>query len=191
MSSRIQNVHPKEYKGVKYKSTLEAETAEALDNMGLPIRYEERRITILEGFRCPYQKDKVRDVTYKPDFLIGDIIIECKGFETPEWMLKKKLIFKYLMEHEPEAIFYQIKDSRRELLKALDPHWSYLGYAIQVTSKKRKKKEEPFTKFYDSVAEALFDLKIKNRSLGSIMRSLTGKTEYVFGYKWELKKLKL
>ena len=191
MSERIQNVHPKEYKGVMYKSTLEAETAEALDCMGLPIRYEERRLTVLEGFRCPFQKDKVRAVYYKPDFTLGNIIIECKGFETPEYLLKKKLIFKYLMEHEPEAIFYQIKDSRRELLKALDPHWSYLGYAIQVTSKKRQKKEEPFTKFYDSVAEALFDLKIKNRSLGSIMRSLTGKTEYVFGYKWELKKLKL
>ena len=37
MSERIQNVHEKWYKGIKYKSTLEAEAAEALDKMGLPI----------------------------------------------------------------------------------------------------------------------------------------------------------
>ena len=78
MSERIQNVQPKEYKGVMYKSTLEAETAEALDCMGLPIRYEERRLTVLEGFRCSFQKDKVRAVYYKPDFTLGNIIIECK-----------------------------------------------------------------------------------------------------------------
>ena len=76
MSERIQNVQPKEYKGVMYKSTLEAETAEALDCMGLPIRYEERRLTVLEGFRCPFQKNKVKAVYYKPDFTLGNIIIE-------------------------------------------------------------------------------------------------------------------
>ena len=63
MSERIQNVHEKWYKGIKYKSTLEAETAEALDKMGLPIRYEERRLTLIEGFRCLYQKDKVKNTT--------------------------------------------------------------------------------------------------------------------------------
>lgn len=191
MSERIQNVHPKEYKGVMYKSTLEAETAEALDCMGLPIRYEERRLTVLEGFRCPFQKDKVRAVYYKPDFTLGNIIIECKGFETPEYLLKKKLIFKYLMENEPGTCFFQIHDTRKDLLKALDHQWQYLGYAIRVTSKKRKKNEAPFTKLYDSVDEALADLKIKSRALGSIMRSLTGKTEYVFGYNWKLEKLSI
>ena len=191
MSERIQNVQPKEYKGVMYKSTLEAETAEALDCMGLPIRYEERRLTVLEGFRCPFQKDKVRAVYYKPDFMVGDIILECKGFETPEYLLKKKLIFKYLIDNEPNLVFHQIHDTRKDLLKALDPHWPYLGYAVRVTSKKKKKKEQPFTKLYDSVAQALDDLNIRTRALGSIMRSLTGKTEYVFGYSWKLEKLRI
>lgn len=191
MSERIQNVQPKEYKGVMYKSTLEAETAEALDCMGLPIRYEERRLTVFEGFRCPFQKDKVRAIYYKPDFMVGDIILECKGFETPEYLLKKKLIFKYLMDNEPNLVFHQIHDTKKDLLKALDSHWSYLGYAIRVTSKKKKKKEQSFTKLYDSVAQALYDLNIRTRALGSIMRSLTGRTEYVFGYSWKLEKLKI
>jgi hypothetical protein len=191
MSERIQNVHEKWYKGIKYKSTLEAETAEALDKMGLPIRYEERRLTLIEGFRCLYQKDKVKAITYKPDFWVGNIIIECKGFETPEWKIKKKLVFKYLMEQEPDVIFYQVHDSRKELLKALDNHWAELGCAIHVTSKRDKKNGEYVSKLYDSVKEALADLGMPNKSLGMIMRSLTGKTEYVFGYKWQVKKLKI
>ena len=191
MSERIQNVHEKWYKGIKYKSTLEAETAEALDKMGLPIRYEERRLTLIEGFRCSYQKDKVKAITYKPDFWVGNIIIECKGFETPEWKIKKKLVFKYLIEQEPDVIFYQVHDSRKELLKALDNHWTELGCAIHVTSKRDKKNGECVSKLYDSVKEALEDLGIPNKSLGMIMRSLTGKTEYVFGYKWQVKKLKI
>ena len=191
MNTRIQNVHPKEYKGVQYKSTLEAETAEALDCMGLPIRYEERRFTVLEGFRCPFQKDKVRAIYYTPDFWVGNIILECKGFETPEWLQKRKLVFKYLVENEPDLLFYQIHDSRKALLKALDPHWSMLGCAIRVTSKRKKKKEEGFSKLYDSVEEALADLNLKGKSLGAIMRSLTGKTEYVFGYNWKLEKINI
>ena len=191
MAERIQNVHEKWYKGVKYKSTLEADTAEALDKMGLPIRYEERVLTVFEGFRCSYQKEKVRDITYKPDFWVGDIILECKGFETPEWKLKKKLVFKYLKENEPNIIFYQIHDARKQLIQALDPHWNYLGYAIRVTSNRKKKNAQEFSKLYDSVKEAMAALKIKSRAIGSIVRSLTGKTEYVFGYSWKLEKLKI
>ena len=141
---RIQGVTEKVYNGVKYRSTLEANTAEILDLLGLPFEYEKRRITLLEGFRCPFQKDKVRAITYTPDFIIGPIMLECKGFETPEWKNKKKYIFKYLMEYEPATIFYEIKNCGRQLLQALDNHWTYLGYAIEVTPKpaikKRRKK---------------------------------------------------
>ena len=174
-----------------YKSTLEAETAEALDCMGLPIRYEERRLTVFEGFRCPFQKDKVIAVYYKPDFWVGDIILECKGFETPEWKIKKKLIFKWLMENEPDTIFHQIHDARKELLKALDPHWSYLGYAIKVTSKKEKNNKPVFTGIYESAEQAMAHLNLRGKALGPIVRSLTGKKDYVYGYNWKLEKLNI
>ena len=191
MAERIQNVHEKWYKGVKYKSTLEADTAEALDKMGLPIRYEERVLTVFEGFRCSYQKEKVRDITYKPDFWVGDIILECKGFETPEWKLKKKLVFKYLKENEPNIIFYQIHDARKQLIQALDPHWNYLGYAIRVTSNKKNSNRRAFTHLYDSVSMAMVNLGLEKKSIGPIVRSLMGIQEYVFGYNWKLEKLKI
>lgn len=191
MSERIQNVHEKWYKGVKYKSTLEADTAEALDKMGLPIRYEERVLTVFEGFRCNYQKDKVRGIEYKPDFWVGDIILECKGFETPEWKLKKKLVFKYLKENEPDILFYQIHDARKQLLQALDPHWNYLGYAIRVTSNKKNNKGRAFIHLYDSVAMAMANLGLEKRTVGPIVRSLMGIQEFVYGYNWKLEKLKI
>lgn len=197
MSERIQNVQPREWNGIKFRSSLEAETAKTLDALGIPYRYEERKIVLQEGFRCAFQKEKVRDLTYTPDFEVGDIMLECKGFETPEWKIKKKLLFKYLMENEPSAIFYQIHDSKKQLLQALDNHWIHLGYAIQVTPKPKGKKAPatkgfPFeSKLYDSIQQAMQELHLGNKPLGSILKSLTGKTEYVFNYNWKLKKINL
>ena len=195
---RIQGVTEKVYNGVKYRSTLEANTAEILDLLGLPFEYEKRRITLLEGFRCPFQKDKVRAITYTPDFIIGPIMLECKGFETPEWKNKKKYIFKYLMEYEPATIFYEIKNCGRQLLQALDNHWTYLGYAIEVTPKptvkKRRKKgktidESPM--LFDSVQQALHDLHLGGEVTNAILQCMIGKKDYKYGYSWKLKKISL
>ena len=188
MSERIQGVQPKEYKGVQYKSTLEAETAETLDKLGLPINYEARKIVLLEGFRCPYQKNKVIGITYKPDFLVGDIMIECKGFETPEWRNKKKYIFKWLMENEPNTPFYQTHNSRKDVLLALDNHWSYLGFAVQVTSKGTPKKPS-ITKLFDSVAAAMEELHLEGKNVGPILRSMMGEKDLAYNYNWKLVKI--
>lgn len=196
MSERIVNVHPKVFKEKAYRSTLEAETAKTLDLLGIPFQYEERKIELIEGFRSPFQKDKVRSVTYTPDFIIGPLMIECKGFETPEWKLKKKLVFKWLQENEPETIFYMVKNTK-QLLQALDNHWSYLGYCIKVTPKPNGKKATvpkgfPLGyKLYDSITQAFDDLKLSNKSITPILRNLTGQREYVYNYKWQLVKINL
>ena len=188
MGERIVNVREQDYAGKHFRSTLEAETAKTLDAMGLPYRYEEKKIILQEGFRSPFQKDKVRALTYTCDFEVGDIMIECKGFETPEWKIKKKLLFKYLLEKEPETIFYQIHDCRKELLKALDPHWQHLGYAVKVTTKGTNRKPAE-SKTFDSVAQAMEELNLKGKNLGPILRGLTGKSPYVYGYSWSLQKI--
>ncbi len=163
--------------------------------MGISYRYEDRKITLQEGFRSPYQKDKVRAITYTPDFEIGSLMLECKGFETPEWKIKKKLLFKYLAENEPETIFYQIKDNKKQLLTVLDPHWQYLGYTFQVTPQPKKKSRVVSDSttaplFFNSLSEAMDELNLKNKPIGAILASLTGKKEYVYGYNWKLKQLK-
>ena len=189
MSERILNVNREaDYGGKHFRSTLEAQTAKALDELGIPYQYEERKIELMEGFKSPFQKDKVRSITYTPDFIIGPIILECKGFETPEWKIKKKLVFKWLQENEPDAIFHQIHDARKSLLQMLDSHFSYLGYAIEVSSKPTKKVSSEI-KVYDSIAEAMEDLKLKGKNIGPILNSLTGKKEWVYNYNWKLIKL--
>lgn len=193
MSERIQNVsHQKvlEYNGKKLRSQLEIKTAETLDALGISYQYEERKIVLQEGFKCPYQKNKVIGITYTPDFIIGPIMLECKGFETPEWKIKKKLLFKWLMENEPDTIFYQIHDAQKSLLEVLDRHLEYLGYCVQVTPKP-KKSHPSASQTYDSVSQAMEELKLKGKTLGPILRSLTGSTVYVYGFKWELKKITL
>lgn len=192
MSERIQGVQPKEYGGRKYRSTLEAETAETLDKMGIPFQYEERKITLQKGFRCPYQKDKVRDLTYTPDFCIGSIMLECKGFETPEWKIKKKLLFKWLMENEPETIFYQVK-SQRQLLEALDNHWEHLGCSVKVTGRPTEIKatDSVHIAFFDSIAQAMEELGLRGKSTTPILRSMTGRRPCAYGYNWSLEKSQL
>lgn len=187
MSERIQNVQPKEYNGIKYRSTLEADTAAVLDKLGIPFDYEKRKITLQEGFRSPFQKDKIRAITYTPDFEIGPIMLECKGFETPEWKLKKKLLLKYLMENEPDTIFYQVHDNRKSLLEALDNHLSYLGYAVQVI--KKQKNAQPI--LFDSISHAMDELHLKGKPIGRIIRSLMSKSVWVYNYNWQLKKIHL
>ena len=192
MSERIQNVDQHEeiaYNGRKFRSKLEVQTAQTLDALGIPYQYEKRKIELLEGFRCPYQKNKVKGITYKPDFIIGPIMLECKGFETPEWKIKKKYVFKWLMENEPDTVFYQIHDAGKSLVEMLDKHWSYLGMAIRVTSKPSKKKPSE-SRMFDSVAQAMDELNI-HCSLGLVLSSLTGKREYILGYKFELVKITL
>lgn len=194
MTERIQNLGDNrclEYKGVKYRSQLEVKTAEVLDALHIPFEYESRKLILQEGFRCPYQKDKVRALTYTPDFIIGPIMLECKGFETPEWKIKKKLLFKYLSENEPDVIFHQIHDAGKHLLEALDSHLTYLGLCIEVSPKPKSRASVSNSVKYDSIKEAMQDLGLKGKPIGAILRSLTGKAQYVYGYSWKLAKIKL
>jgi len=193
MSEHIVGVEPKVYNGRKYRSTLEANTAKTLDEMGLSWEYETKKITLQEGFYCQYQKDKVKAINYIPDFIIGPIMIETKGFETPDWKIKKKLLYKYLKENDPNAIFYMVKNNK-QLLEVLDNHWQYLGYCIEVRPKPKKTKDSvqsDAVTLYDSISQAMEELGLKGKSMASILRSLTGHTEYAYNYNWKLKKIVL
>jgi len=42
------------------------------------------------------KNETVRSISYKADFQIGDIVIDVKGFETKDFIIKKKLfMYKY------------------------------------------------------------------------------------------------
>lgn len=94
------------------------------------------------------------------------------------------------MENEPETIFHQVHNAGKQLLTALDNHWTWLGFAIEVTSKgNRKHPSKTYT--FESVREAMVSLAIGSKPVGSILKGLMGEKEWVYGYKWKLKKIKL
>ena len=189
MSEHIVGVRSKEYNGRKYRSTFEANTAEMLDKIGIPWEYESKTFTVQEGFYCPWENRKILPIKMKPDFIIGPVMLETKGFETPDWLIKKKMLYKYFLENEPDAI-YHVAHSNKEIIEALDLHWSYLGCCVEVTNKPTKKQPAQ-TKKYDSIREALADLGMQGRSMTPIIRSLTGDAEYIYGYSWRIKRIEL
>ena len=85
--------------------------------------------------------------------------------------------------------------NQKQLLEALDNHWAVLGYCIEVTPKPKSfrslRGNSIATKRYDSIRQAMEELHLKGKSVGSILRSLTGKKEFVYDYNWKLVKLKL
>lgn len=187
MSEHIVGVRSTEYNGRKYRSAFEANTAEMLDKIGIPWEYESRTYTVQEGFYCPWENRKILPIKMKPDFIIGPVMLETKGFETPDWLIKKKMLYKYFLENEPDAI-YHVAHNNKEIIEALDLHWSYLGCYVEVTNKPTKKQPAQ-TKKYDSIREALADLGKQGRSMTPIIRSLTGEKSYIYGYSWKIKRI--
>jgi hypothetical protein len=72
----------------------------------------------------------------------------------------------------------------------LDNHLTYLGLAVQVTSKGTKSRPAE-TKLFESINGAMTELNLKGKPKGAILRSLLGKTDYVYGYNWKLIKINL
>lgn len=68
-----------------------------------------------------FQGKKIRAITYLPDFIGNNFIIECKGFKTDTWPLREKLFNYYLFRFEPNIKFYVVHNQKQvdELIKHL------------------------------------------------------------------------
>lgn len=188
MKERIQNVHPKTYNGIKFRSSLEAEVAKTLHQLNIPYSYEKVILTLKNSFS--YYGEIQRKITYKPDFIIGDLMIECKGFETPEWRLKKKYVLDYLLKTK-EYRFYQIKNLK-ELYKVIDDNMEMFSYVVAVYDGKRKLlgEEDTLIGRYDSVKDAMRALGLEGKHTGNINSCLIGNRPRAFGYIWKWEKSK-
>lgn len=115
-NKKIINASSKEYKGIKFKSKLECTCYKKLEQSNLQFSYESEKITLCEGFypqnvevyaiknkrskEYGYIPNKIRDITYTPDFIIRKdkyvIYVDVKGFANDTYPLKKKMFLKYL-----------------------------------------------------------------------------------------------
>lgn len=91
---KVKNATPNEYDGIKFRSKLETYTYKKLKEANIYSEYEQHRYELLPAFT--FQGNKVRAITYLPDFVGENFIIECKGFPNEAWPLREKL-FKYYL----------------------------------------------------------------------------------------------
>jgi len=93
-NAKIRNATPLEYDGIPFKSKLEVYTYQQLTKFKIEANYEPIKFTIIEPFQ--YDEEKVRAMTYTPDFVGDDFVIECKGWANDAFPLRWKT-FKYFL----------------------------------------------------------------------------------------------
>jgi hypothetical protein len=119
-NKKIKNATVTIYNGITFRSKLEAECAKILDEEGIKYQYEPFKIVLLPSFK--YLGKTLREWSYSPDFVIfNNVIIEVKGFPNDVWGYKKKMILKYIVDHNYIYEFYEVKNKTqlRTLIKEL------------------------------------------------------------------------
>jgi hypothetical protein len=134
-NKKVRNATLTECDGIKFKSKLERYTYEQFKLAEVPISYETVKFTLLEKFK--YNGQNVRAITYTPDFIGEDFIVECKGFKTDRFVLKWKLFQKYLLDNGLDKYkLYLVHNQKqvRSVVEEIRP----LAYVANTTLKNDK-----------------------------------------------------
>ena len=108
---RVKNATPNVYDGIKFRSKLETYTYKKLKEAKIPAEYESTHFELIPKFE--YNEEKVRAMTYLPDFVGKDFIIECKGLMGDSFPLRWK-IFKYtLMQSKANYKLYLVRNQNQ------------------------------------------------------------------------------
>ena len=91
-NKKVKNATPTVYNNIKFRSKLEMYTYKKLEQAKINAEYEMHRFELIPAF--VFLGKKIRAMTYLPDFVGDNFIIECKGFGNDAWPLREKL-FKY------------------------------------------------------------------------------------------------
>lgn len=116
---RVKNATPNEYDGIKFRSKLETYTYKKLKEAKIKAEYEQHRYELLPAFT--FGGKKYRPMTYLPDFVGKNFIIECKGFPNEAWPLREKLFNYYLYRTSSSTKFYIVRNQKQvdELIEQL------------------------------------------------------------------------
>lgn len=108
---KVNNATPNTHDGIRFLSKLETYTYKKLKEAGIPAEYEPKSFTLLPKFQ--YNGENIRPMTYKPDFVGKDFIIECKGIMGDAFPLRWKL-FKYiLMQENSNYKLYLVRNQKQ------------------------------------------------------------------------------
>lgn len=116
---KVRNATPNEYDGIKFRSKLETYTYKKLKEAKIDAEYEKHKFELLPAFN--FHGSKIRAITYLPDFVGKDFIIECKGFPNEAFPLKEKLFKHLLVNILPSCMYYVVHTQKQvdELIKHL------------------------------------------------------------------------
>ena len=110
VNKKIKNAQPNIYDNIKFRSKLETYTYKKLKEAQINAEYEQHRFELLPAFT--FLGKKIRPITYLPDFVGNNFIIECKGFGNDTWPIREKL-FKYkLFITNDTRQFYIVKNQK-------------------------------------------------------------------------------
>lgn len=92
INKRVKNATPLVYDSIKFRSKLEVYCYKRLRESNIKTEYESKKFILQQGFEL--DNEKIRPITYTPDFIGDTFIIECKGMQTDSFKIKWKM-FKY------------------------------------------------------------------------------------------------
>lgn len=119
LNSKVRNATPNEYDGIKFRSKLETYTYKKLKEANIMADYEMHQYELLPAFT--FNNKKYRAMTYLPDFVGDNFVIECKGYPNEAWPLREKLFRYYLYSNNIGVNFYIVHNQKEvdELIKEL------------------------------------------------------------------------
>ena len=111
------------YDGINFASGLERYMYIALQKAKIKAVYEGKSYTLIEGFDFTsesYERQsngkgdftnrgnkRILPITYTPDFVADNFIIECKGRANESFPMRWKLFKKYVQENMPNVTLYK------------------------------------------------------------------------------------
>lgn len=109
--SRVKNATAVDAYGLHFRSKLELYTYEAFMKAGIPVKYEPKHFTLLSKFE--YLGEKIRPITYLPDFIGRGFVVECKGLMGDSFPLRFKLFKYYLKRHHSKMRCYLVRNHKQ------------------------------------------------------------------------------
>jgi len=103
-NKKVRNATKKTVDGIDFKSKLEVYCYEQLKSNNIKAEYEKTKFELIPAFT--YDNRKVRKMTYTPDFVGKDFVIECKGNPNDAFPLRWKIFKWYLYNNNIQYNLY-------------------------------------------------------------------------------------
>lgn len=111
VNKKVRNATPCDYEGIDFKSKLEVYCYKKLRDNNIKAEYEAHRYTLLKPFE--FNGEKVRAMTYTPDFVGEGFVIECKGQMNDAFPLRWKMFKHFLYRNGINVVLYLPRNQKQ------------------------------------------------------------------------------